>query len=67
MGGIIAKKCKVSKSGKYKKVYSGKKLSHTKKSLKSGKTYYFKVRAYRKVGSKKVYSAYSSAKKYTVK
>lgn len=59
--------CKVSKSGKYKKVYSGKKLSHTKKSLKSGKTYYFKVRAYRKVGSKKVYSAYSSAKKYTVK
>lgn len=34
----------------------------TKTGLKKGKTYYFKVRSFVKVGSKKVYSSYSAVK-----
>ncbi len=52
-------------NGKYKKVKtltSGKKVSHAQSGLKKGKTYSFKVRAYRKVGSAKVYGSYSAAK-----
>lgn len=36
--------------------------SYTKKKLKVKKVYYFKVRAYRKVGTKKVYGSYSVVK-----
>ena len=50
------------KSKGYKKAYTGTKLSYTKKSLKKGKTYYFKVRAYRTVNGKKLYGSYSSPK-----
>lgn len=57
------------KSG-YKKVaaLSGSaKVNYTKKSLTSGKTYYFKVRSYTKKGNYKSYSSYSSVKKVKVK
>ena len=52
-----------SKNGKYKKVTTVKKgstTSYTNKKLTSKKTYYYKVRAYRTVKGKKVYSSYSS-------
>lgn len=58
------------KNGKYKKVAtvkSGRKVRYTKKKLKSGKTYYFKVRAYKTYKGKKVYSSYSTIKKIKVK
>jgi hypothetical protein len=59
-----------SKSGKYTKVTTIKKgstVSYTKSSLKSGKTYYYKVRAYRNVDGKKVYGSYSAVKSVKVK
>lgn len=51
-----------SKTGTYKKLISTTKLSYTKSSLVAGKTYYFKVRTYKTVDGKKVYSAYSPVK-----
>lgn len=57
---------KTGKKGKYKKVADVKsesKVTYTKKKLKKGKTYYVKVRAYKIIDGKKVYGAYSSAKK----
>ena len=60
-----------SKNGKYTKIKTTSSLKYTKKSLKLGKTYYFKVKAYRTVSGKKVYSSYSKVKstkiKYVVK
>jgi hypothetical protein len=59
-----------SKSGTYSKVTTIKKgstVSYTKSSLKSGKTYYYKVRAYRNVNGKKVYGSYSAVKSVKVK
>lgn len=55
-------------SGGWKKVKTITKAStttYTQKKLKSGKTYKYKVRAYRKVNGKKVYSSYSTP--FTVK
>ncbi|MBE6901680.1 MAG: hypothetical protein E7478_04340 [Ruminococcaceae bacterium] len=51
-----------SKKGKFstiKTITSGSTLSLTKSGLTSGKTYYFKVRAYITVNGKKVYSDYT--------
>lgn len=54
-----------SKNGKYTKISTISKastLSTTKTGLKSGKTYYFKVRSYTTVNGKKIYSDYTAVK-----
>lgn len=59
-----------SKNGTYSKVgsISGKNSTKlTVKKLTDGKKYYFKVKAYKKVSGKKVYSSYSGAKSCKVK
>lgn len=59
-----------SKNGAYSKVGSTSGKSSTKltvKKLTDGKKYYFKVKAYKTVSKKKVYSVYSSAKSCRVK
>lgn len=53
------------KNGTYKKVKTIKKattVKWTNKKLKSNKRYYYKVRAYKVVNGKKVYSKYSAVK-----
>lgn len=53
------------KNSGYTKIATVKKAStvkYTKSKLKKGKTYYFKVRTYRTVGGKKIYSSYSKVK-----
>ena len=50
--------------GDYVKLGSTKSTSYTKKSLKSGKKYYFRVRAYKTVDGKNIYGGY---KTYSVK
>lgn len=58
-----------SKEKAYKKIRtaSSKETSFAKKGLTSKKKYYFKVRSYKLVDGKKIYSNYSSAKAITVK
>lgn len=51
-----------SKNGTYKAIKtikSGSTVSYVNKSLTKGKTYYYKIRAYRTVNGKKVYSSYT--------
>ncbi len=58
------------KDGGYKKVTAIKKnatVKYTKKNLKKGTIYYFKVRAYKTVDGKNIYSAYSVVKNVKVK
>ena len=52
------------KSSGYKRVKtaSAKTFSFTKKGLKRGKRYYFKIRSYKTVGKTKYYSSYSPIK-----
>ena len=58
-----------SKDGTYKKVksYSANKTAGSKSKLKSGKKYYFKVRAYKKTASGTVYSSWSAVKSIKIK
>lgn len=49
-----------SKSGKYSKVYSGSATSFTKAPLSSNKTYYYKVRSFKKSGKKVTADSYSA-------
>ena len=59
-----------SKSGKYSKIKTITKnstVSYVNSSLTKNKTYYYKVRAYRTVNGKKIYSSYSLAKSVKVK
>ncbi len=46
-------------NGSYSKVTTTRSTINTISGLRSGRTYYYKVRAYRTVGSKKVYGAFS--------
>ena len=60
----------ISKSGKYSKIKTITKnstVSYVNSSLTKNKTYYYKVRAYRTVNGKKIYSSYSVAKSVKVK
>lgn len=56
------------KSGTYKSVTLSKKsaTSKTVSKLKKGKTYYVKIRAYKTVDGKKIYSSWSTARKVKV-
>lgn len=56
-----------SKNGTYKKLATVKGASYTAKKLTTGKTYYFKVAAYKTVGKANIYSSYSSVKSVKVK
>ena len=59
------------KNGKFKQIQvikKGKTTTFTQKKLKKGKKFYYKIRAYRKVGGKKVYSTgYTASKVVKVK
>lgn len=59
----------VSKNGKYTKIsnYSENTVKAYKKELENGKTYYFKVRAYKKTDKGYVYSDFSSIKALKIK
>ena len=54
-----------SKNGAYRLRYSTKKTSTVNTGLSAGKAYYYKVRAYRTVDGRKVYSAYTAPAKVT--
>ena len=56
-----------SKKWKGKKQKPVNKNNAVIKNLKKKKTYYFRVRAYRMEGAKKVYGAWSSVKKINIK
>ena len=48
-----------SADGKYKKVVTTKSTSGVNKSVKKGKKYFYKVKAYKKSKGKKIYGEYS--------
>ena len=59
-----------TQNGKYTKIATIKNngtVSMTKTGLTTGKTYYFKVAAYKTVSGKNIYSSYSSAKYVKIK
>ena len=59
-----------SKNGKYSKIKTITKsgtVKYTKSSLKKNKRYYFKVRSYKTVNGKRIYSSYSTVKSIKIK
>ncbi|MBC6681432.1 fibronectin type III domain-containing protein [Mogibacterium sp. BX12] len=58
---------KFKKGKKTITISKNKTIKRTVKKLKARKTYYVKVRAYKKVGKTKIYGAYSGTKKVKVK
>lgn len=56
-----------SKNGGYKKAGTSGKTSYSSNKLKSGKTYYFKVRAYKYSSGERIYGSFSKAHKVKVK
>lgn len=56
-----------SKNGTYSSIGTTTNTSFSKSSLTKGKTYYFKVRAYRTVDGNKIYSLYSTPKSIVCK
>lgn len=61
---------KTGKNGTYKEIKTiskSKTVSYTNGSLKSGTTYYYKIRTYKKVDGKIKYSAYSAEKRIQAK
>ena len=59
--------CSTSKSGSYKKLSTSSTAYYTASKLTSGKTYYFKVRAYKTLGKTNYYSSYSAVRSVKVK
>lgn len=57
----------INENGSYVKVGTTSNLDYTSKSVVSGKTYYYKVKAYRLIGATKTYGSYSNVLKVTVK
>ncbi len=64
---IIAQNSKFKKGKKTATITKNKTTGKTFKKLKRKKTYYAKVRAYKKVGRTKLYGSYSKAKKVRVR
>ena len=64
---VYATNSKFSKGKKTVKVTSAKTAKKVIKKLSSKKTYYVKVRAFKKVSGKTYYGAYTSAKKVKIK
>lgn len=55
------------KNKKKVNVKGGSKIDKTLTNLKSGKTYYVRIKAYKKVGDKKIYTKVSAKKQVRVK
>lgn len=64
---VVATDKKFKKNRKTAFIKKNKTVTKTFTKLKRGKTYFTKVRAYKKVGKKNVYGAYSKVKKARVK
>ena len=58
---------KKAKAKKYSKAKTVKKLKYASKKLRKGTKYVFKLRAYKKIDGKKVYSKWYKSKKVTCK
>ncbi len=61
------KEDKVEENGKYIRIKATKGTGMTEEKLATGKTRYYKVRAYRKVNGKAVYGSFSKVKKVVIK
>lgn len=68
-GGYEIYRSTKKKSGykKVKTIKNSSKVSWTDKKVKGGKTYFYKIRAYRKIGGKKSVSGFSKVKRVKVK
>lgn len=54
-----------SRNGRYKRIGSTTRLTYTDSDVRSGKTYYYKVRAGKTVGGKKYHGGYSDSRRVT--